>query len=184
MAVRVDSPEGGFLCVPSGDGFVINTVQCRVMKDKDGKPVVTPRAWMSFEFLSKGLFLVDLGSSEGTVSKKTEPPGKCISWAEANAMKLQPGPSPHPAADDEINGWIQDLRVDIGLEDEEDEVEVVENEPPRRILPPPPPPPPPPPRVPVLPPPEPPSVPERPVKRRRTSDSLPCLNRRCLSLLL
>eukprot|EP00435_Cladocopium_sp_Y103_P051868 s1345_g16.t1 len=87
MAVHVDSPEGGFLCVPSGDGFVINTVQCRVMKDKDGKPVVTPRAWMSFEFLSKGLFLVDLGSCEGTVSKKTEPPGKCISWAEANAMK-------------------------------------------------------------------------------------------------
>eukprot|EP00435_Cladocopium_sp_Y103_P050629 s1345_g15.t1 len=89
--------------------------------------------------------------------------------------RLQSGPSPHPAADDEINQWIQDLRVDIGVEDseeEEDEVEVVEV-PQRRILPPPPPPPPPPPVPPPTPPPVP--VPERPSKRRRTSDSLLCL---------
>ena len=33
LVVHVDSPEGGFLCVPSGDGWVINSVQCQRSPD-------------------------------------------------------------------------------------------------------------------------------------------------------
>ena len=29
LVAQVDSPAGGFLCVPSGDGWVINCVQCQ-----------------------------------------------------------------------------------------------------------------------------------------------------------
>ena len=42
---------------------------------------------LGLRYQSMGVYVVDLGSAEGKISKRSKPPGKCITWHEANAMQ-------------------------------------------------------------------------------------------------